>query len=118
MGDLEATFMEKVKDDISMDRADILFAPHHGRKSGKVPKKWLDEMNPSMVVIGEAESSHLDYHAGRDTLTQNSCGDIVLECVRGAAHVFVRNDTYAVDFLDDRSRSDSHGLNYLGTLGV
>ena len=41
MGDLEADFMENIKDAITMDSADILLAPHHGRDSGKAPEDWL-----------------------------------------------------------------------------
>lgn len=37
-GDLENTFMEKIKDLIELPKADIIFAPHHGRSSGKIPK--------------------------------------------------------------------------------
>ena len=45
-GDLEADFMEKIKDEISWPDVDILFAPHHGRDSGKIPKSILEEMDP------------------------------------------------------------------------
>ena len=41
-GDLENNFMEKIKDEIELPKADIIFAPHHGRSSGKIPKEWLD----------------------------------------------------------------------------
>ena len=51
MGDLETEFMEKIEDDMDMPDIDILFAPHHGRDSGKVPKSWLDEMDPNIIVI-------------------------------------------------------------------
>ena len=56
MGDLEAKFMEKIKGEIAMDPADILFAPHHGRESGTVPAEWLEQMQPKLIVIGEAPS--------------------------------------------------------------
>ena len=70
MGDLEANFMENIKDEIKMDAADILFAPHHGRDSGKVPKDWLDDMAPKIVIIGEAPSKDLNYYIDFNTLTQ------------------------------------------------
>jgi len=117
MGDLESGFMGKVEDAIEMDSADILFAPHHGRDSGKVPKIWLDDMNPKVVIIGEAPSKDLNYYGGYDTITQNSAGDIILECVSGQTHIYVSNDSYAVDFLDDEGKSDTYG-NYIGTLKV
>ena len=45
-GDLETDFMEKIKDEISWPNVDILFAPHHGRESGKIPKSILEENGP------------------------------------------------------------------------
>lgn len=59
MGDLETDFMEKIKDAITPVASDILFAPHHGRKSGRVPRDWLDKINPKFIVVGEAPSSDL-----------------------------------------------------------
>ncbi len=117
MGDLEADFMEKIKDEIRMVAADILFAPHHGRDSGKVPADWLEEMNPKIVIIGEAPSEDLNYYEGYNTITQNSAGDITLECVSGKTHIYVSNDNYSVDFLDDENLPDTYG-KYIGTLKV
>lgn len=115
MGDLEADFMEKIKGDIKMDAADILFAPHHGRDSGKVPEDWLDDMNPKIVIIGEAPSEHLNYYEDYDTITQNSAGDIILECLSGKTHIYVSNENYSVDFLDDEDMPNTYG-KYIGTL--
>ncbi|CAE7410645.1 unnamed protein product, partial [Symbiodinium sp. KB8] len=53
MGDLETDFMEKIQDTVSLPHADILFAPHHGRKSGRVPDKWLSQIDPKIVVLGQ-----------------------------------------------------------------
>ena len=36
MGDMEHDFLEKIKEKIEWPEIDILFAPHHGRDSGKV----------------------------------------------------------------------------------
>ena len=44
-GDLETDFMEKITDEISWPDVDILFAPHHGRDSGKIPKAILQQMD-------------------------------------------------------------------------
>lgn len=117
MGDLESDFMENIKDDFTPDAADILFAPHHGRESGKVPADWLKEIDPKIVVIGEAPSDNLNYYAGYNTITQNSAGNIVFECVTGKVHVYVSSENYSVDFLTDEGKPDSHG-NYIGTLNV
>ena len=118
MGDLETDFMEKIEDDISLEEVDILFAPHHGRDSGKVPKSWLDTLNPKIIVIGEAPSQHLNYYQGFDTIKQNSAGDLVFDCVTNAVHIYVENDSYQEDFLDNEYKSDKYDLYYLGTLNL
>lgn len=120
MGDLENEFMEKIIDEITLPSVNILFAPHHGRKSGKVPKKWLEQMNPDIIVIGEAPSKNLDYAAYDDynKITQNSAGDIIFDCLTNKVNVYVSSDSYSVDFLDDENLADKYDCNYLGTLNL
>ena len=36
MGDLESDFQEKIKKQVTLPSVDVMFAPHHGRASGKV----------------------------------------------------------------------------------
>jgi len=117
MGDLESIFMNEVKDEVRMDATDILFAPHHGRDSGTVPTRWLEQMNPKLIIIGEAPSIHLNYYVGYNTITQNSAGDITFDCVPEQTRVYVSNRDYSVHFLDDEGMPDTHG-KYLGTLNV
>lgn len=71
MGDLETDFMEKIQEEITLPETDVLFAPHHGRASGKVPTKWLEQMNPGLIIIGEAPSEYLHYYDGYNVITQN-----------------------------------------------
>jgi len=118
MGDLETEFMEKIEEDMDMPDIDILFAPHHGRDSGKVPKSWLDEMEPQIIIIGEAKSEHLNYYKGWNTITQNSAGDIIFDCKENKVHIYVSNENYRVDFLDDENKSNRDDGFYLGTLQV
>lgn len=120
MGDLEKEFMENIKNKITLPSIDVLFAPHHGRKSGKVPKEWMQEMNPKIVVMGEAPSSNLDYAAydDYDKITQNSAGDIIFDCVTNKIHIYVSNEYYSVNFLVFHSISDKYGCYYLGTLNL
>lgn len=120
MGDLENGFMEKIIDEIDLPSVDVLFAPHHGRKSGKVPKKWLEQMNPSIIVMGEAPSKNLDYAAydNYNKITQNSAGDIIFDCITGKVHVYVSNENYSVDFLDDENKGNKYDCFYLGTLNL
>ncbi len=120
MGDLENSFMEKIKNSITLPNCDILFAPHHGRKSGKVPKKMMDEIDPKIVVMGEAPSENLDYAAydNYNKITQNSAGDIVFDAIESKVHIYVSNENYSVDFLTNENLNDKYGCHYLGTLKV
>ena len=117
MGDLETDFMEAIGDVFTPDPAHILFAPHHGRKSGRVPSAWLDAIDPKIIVVGEAPSSQLTYYADYNTITQNSAGDIVFECLGAKTHVYASESGYFVDFLDQDGMADTYG-HYIGTLSV
>ena len=98
MGDMEESFQETIASNIGVERhkIDILFAPHHGRKSGKVPSSILDKIQPTIIVIGEAHSEDLCYYSDYATITQNSAKDIVFRCERGIVHVYVGNKTYSL----------------------
>ena len=89
MGDLETEFMVSISSDFDPDPSEVLFAPHHGRKSGRVPKTWLKKIAPKVIVVGEAPSSDLTYYSDYNTITQNSAGDVVFECLAGKTHVYV-----------------------------
>jgi len=120
MGDLEKDFMENIKDEISFSKINILFAPHHGRQSGKVPSDWLEQMDPDIVIIGEASSDDLDYSGYDDfsKITQNSAGDIIFDCEESKIHIYVSNENYSVDFLDYEYEIDKYGCSYIGTLNI
>ena len=117
MGDLETDFMESISEDFTPGASHILFAPHHGRKSGRVPRAWLDAIDPTIIVVGEAPSSDLTYYGGYDTITQNSAGDIVFECLEAKTHVYVSEPGYTADFLETETVFDTHGY-YIGTFCV
>jgi beta-lactamase superfamily II metal-dependent hydrolase len=116
MGDLETDFMEKIADEIKWPKVSILFAPHHGRHSGRVPHSILNQIKPRIIVIGEAPSRHLHYYGEYETLTQNSAGDIVFECDSDKVHIFASEDTYEVTNLDDEGMSGEG--TYIGTLNL
>lgn len=117
MGDLTTDFMDKIMDKVVIGSVDVLFAPHHGRQTGKVPGDWLKSMDPKMVIIGEASSEHLNYYDDYNTITQNLAGDITLKCDSGKTHIYVSNPDYSVDFLDDDNLQDTYD-KYIGTLKV
>lgn len=116
MGDLESTFMENVKKELEIPPVDILFAPHHGRKSGFVPKELLDIMDPKIIIIGEGPSENLNYYRNYNTITQNSSGDIIFDCNSGKVHIYVSNKNYTSDFLDNEYMTDYS--YYIGTLNL
>ena len=116
MGDLETDFMEEIKDEVNFSKVNILFAPHHGRKSGKVPEEILKKLNPDVVIIGEAKSKDLNYYSNYNTITQNSAGDIIFECLTKEINIYVSNTNYTVDFLKDKDKKTYDG--YIGTIDI
>lgn len=117
-GDLENDFMEKIKDEIELPKADIIFAPHHGRSSGKIPKEWLDAIEPKIIVIGEAPSEKINYLSGYNTITQNSAGDIIFDCGTGVVDIYVSNEKYTVNYLKNKYLADKYNGTYIGTLEI
>ena len=95
MGDLETNFMEAISDNLDLPQTNVLFAPHHGRDSGKVPSDILKNISPDIIVIGEAPSGYLNYYSNYFTITQNSAGDITFECEGNCIHVYCSNKNYA-----------------------
>lgn len=116
MGDIEADFLDNVKEEIDFGKVDILFAPHHGRKSGKIPEDILKEINPKLIIIGEAPSKYLNYYNNYNTITQKTSKEIVLECEERNVHIYVGNSNYSVDFLKNKNKNSFE--NYIGTLEV
>ena len=116
MGDLESDFMENIKGELNLPRVDILFASHHGRDSGKVPKELLDVMKPQIIIVGEAPSENLHYYPDYNTITQNKAGDITFDCYEGEVHIYVSNENYTVNFLNNKHKTAYSG--YIGTLNL
>jgi len=118
-GDLEHHFMESIQDVIELPEADIVFAPHHGRLSGAIPQKWLEQIDPQIIIIGTAPSTELKYFANYNTITQNSAGDITLFCVGRSVHIYASNRNYGVrDYLTNKSKSKIADGYYIGTLST
>jgi beta-lactamase superfamily II metal-dependent hydrolase len=113
LGDLESDFMEKIKTDIDVNDVTVLFAPHHGRKSGRLSTDILEQFNPKIIIIGEAPAEDIDYYSGYNTITQNSAGDIIFDCDDNI-DIYVGERSYKVDFLENYGKSKFN--NYIGTL--
>lgn len=93
-GDLETDYMNNIKDNINWTKADVVFASHHGRSSGRIPNEILEKIEPKVIIIGEAPSENLDYYSGYETITQNTAKDIVIICGDGYSDFFVSNTDY------------------------
>jgi beta-lactamase superfamily II metal-dependent hydrolase len=117
MGDLETRFMENIKNELKIEKTSIIFAPHHGRESGKIPNDILKQLDPDIIIIGEAPSENLNYYNGYNTITQNSAGDIIFYCDNNNIHIFVSEENYDVDFLDyEEDYEENYYGKYIGTL--
>lgn len=117
LGDLETDFMANIETDIDLQPTDIVIAAHHGRKSGKIPDSWLKKLSPKIIVIGEAPSRELNYYNGYNTLTQNRCGDIIMDLSGGTVDIYTSKDIDGVrDWLENNA-ADKYA-NYIGTLSV
>lgn len=118
MGDLETSIQKEMADKVNWPKVDILFAPHHGRKSGRVPKEILEIISPKLIVVGEAPSDELEYYCDYNTITQNSAKDIVFNCDGNRIHIYVGNKDYCIsgDFLQKTCDlpNDAYGT-YLGS---
>lgn len=115
LGDLETAFMEAIEEDIELEKTTVVFASHHGRKSGKIPDTWLEKLEPEIVIIGEAPSRHLNYYTGYSTITQNSAGDVVMDVQGNRIDFYVGAENYGKrDWLVDEGRSAYP--NYIGSL--
>lgn len=115
-GDLHKDFMELIEDQLDISPADIVFAPHHGRRTGRIPRSILDKIKPKIIVIGEAATEYLEYYYGYNTITQNSAGDVICECLQKKVHVFT-SKIYEAEYLDNE-RATLPGCYYVGTLNL
>lgn len=105
MGDLETGFMENIADELELPKVDVLFAPHHGRESGHIPKKLLESLDPEVIVIGEAPSENLSYKYSNfaTTITQKTAGDITFEVDEYGVDIYVSEENYSTDILNKDS---------------
>ena len=116
MGDIGSDFLEKIKDYITWNKVDILFAPHHGRDSGKVPEDILRHLDPKLIVIGEAPSEYLNYYKNHNTITQNQAKDITFSCLTHRVDVYVSNLNYQHRyFLTQLDEKRSNLGKYIGS---
>lgn len=118
MGDMETDMQEEFDKKVTNKHITIVFAPHHGRKSGHIPSSLMDKLTPKLVIVGEAPSDELDYYSGYDTITQHSAGDILFEANGDYLDIFVSKSDY--NKTDGMVQNDNHGshdgMTYLGSV--
>lgn len=117
-GDLLTDYMTDIKDNVDWIEADIVFASHHGRSSGRIPNEILEKIKPKIIIIGEAPSENLDYYTGYDTITQNTAKDILIECGDSTADFYVSNPNYKTgpSCLKFIVGKNIDGYTYIGSL--
>ena len=118
MGDMETDMQEEFDKKVTNTHTTIVFAPHHGRKSGHIPSSLMDKLTPKLVIVGEAPSDELDYYSGYDTITQNTAGDILFETNGDYLDIFVSEDGYTkTDGMVQNTNHGKHdGMKYLGSV--
>ena len=118
MGDMETDMQEEFDSKVTNEHTTIVFAPHHGRKSGHIPSSLMDKLTPKLVIVGEAPSDELDYYSGYDTITQNTAGDILFETNGDYLDIFVSKSSYKkTDGIVQNDNHGSHdGMKYLGSV--
>ena len=116
MGDLETEFLVQIEPDLDIPKIDILFAPHHGRDSGKIPEEYLQILEPKIIIIGEAPSEHIHYYSNYNTITQNSAGEIIFSIDNGVIDIYVSNKNYSFNFLENKNKSEFE--NYIGSVTI
>jgi beta-lactamase superfamily II metal-dependent hydrolase len=99
---------------------DILFAPHHGRDSG-MNFEFLNVLNPTVTLFGNASSEHLAYDKYPNVkITNNQAGYVIMETSLQSIKIYVKNEEFANDFTFKRrfkTRFDEvKGAYFLGQI--
>ncbi|GGA14061.1 MULTISPECIES: MBL fold metallo-hydrolase [Salipiger] len=116
LGDLETEFMKSIEDSVTLEKTTIVYAAHHGRKSGKIPDSWLKKLDPQIIIIGEAPSRDLNYYTGYVTVTQSKAGDITMDLVDDKVHFYSSNPEYFHKKMSNEGQS--RFPNYVGSITV
>jgi competence protein ComEC len=86
----------------AVSNVDVLFAPHHGRDSGR-SYEFLKTVNPKVTLFGNASSKHLAYNCYKPLrLTNNQAGYIILDISEDKFVVYVKHYEFARDFKSKR----------------
>lgn len=85
---------------------DVLFAPHHGRDSGR-NFDFLKTLNPKVTLLGNASSKHLAYSSYKSIrITNNQAGYVIIDINENEIVFYVKNYEFARDFKHKRGWSE------------
>lgn len=91
---------------LEVSNIDVLFAPHHGRDSGR-DFGFLSILKPRITLLGNASSKHLNYsNYPKIRITNNQAGFVILDIKPEGLTVYVENGEFARDFCKKRKNSD------------
>ena len=117
--DMQEVFLREMRD--KLGPIDILFHPHHGRKSSAPPKELLDILNPKIIVISNAPADDLNYDDPDRTITQNTAGDVVFVNDGDYVHVYTANEyneaPKCLEKIKDKNDDAIYG-HYIGSLSL
>lgn len=118
MGDMETDMQEEFNNEVNNTHVTIVFAPHHGRKSGHIPSSLINKISPNLVIVGEAPSEDIDYYKDQYTITQNSAGDILFDVNSDYLDIFVSNSNYIKKdgLVTNNYHAIFSGMYYLGSI--
>lgn len=114
MGDMESAMQDVFlkSEEVYVPSVDVLFHPHHGRKSSAPSKKLLEKLNPKIIVIGNAPADDLNYDDPDKTITQNKAGDIVFLNEQNTIHIYTKNEYTEVPKCLEKLLSKTNDAEY------
>jgi beta-lactamase superfamily II metal-dependent hydrolase len=100
---------------------DVLFAPHHGRDSGR-NFDFLKVLSPKITLFGNASSEHLAYDKYPGIrITNNQAGYVIMNIDTEQINLYAKNKEFASNFrknpkrkLSETSYSTTHDAYLLG----
>ncbi len=118
MGDMETDMQKEFDKKVTNEHTTVVFAPHHGRKTGHIPSSLMEKLTPKLVVVGEAPFDELDYYKGYNTITQNTAGDIMFETNGDYLDIYVSESGYnkTDGMVTNRNHRYHAGMKYLGSI--
>ena len=109
-------FLENYEDEIS--NIDVLFAPHHGRDSGR-NYDFLKVLKPRVTLFGNASSKHLAYDKyPKPKITNNQAGYVIMDIKENQITFYVKNFEYARDYKHKKGCSEPVKNNKFDAYGI